>query len=416
MTVMIELKEKMKEVYGAYSMYILPALKFVLAFAVFSSINRSLGYMELLNSIYIKMILSLICAIIPIKGIVVIGMFLIVGHCLALHYVVGGMALVLLLLLLILYLRFVPDEALALILTPAAFGLHIPAVIPIGFGLAGGPLSALSVACGVVLYYFLELIRGHIAALAAAEEVEILELARACVTGLLQNEEMLIMIIVCGCVVLIVNGIRSLRADYAWQIAVGAGGVSYIVIMLAGSLFLEVKVSVPLLIAGTIGSCVIGMILEFFLFGADYTRTESLRFEDDEYYYYVKAVPKYSVAKWEHQVQSTGRKRLQEQQENDTGMPVDDIRMEEPAFSADKAFSKKQEAFAEEVPREYREESADGGQPEEIPEDFVKIWTVAEQETEDAGTADDDGPAPAAEDAFADIDFQAKLEDTLKNL
>jgi hypothetical protein len=32
------------------------------------------------------------------------------------------------------------------------------------------------------------------------------------------------------------------------------------------------------------------------VFSVDYTRTEYLQFEDDEYYYYVKAVPKAAVA------------------------------------------------------------------------------------------------------------------------
>ena len=37
------------------------------------------------------------------------------------------------------------------------------------------------------------------------------------------------------------------------------------------------------------------MIVKFFVFSVDYTRKERLQFEDDEYYYYVKAVPKSSV-------------------------------------------------------------------------------------------------------------------------
>ena len=37
------------------------------------------------------------------------------------------------------------------------------------------------------------------------------------------------------------------------------------------------------------------LVLTFFFFNLDYTRIESLQFEDDDYYYYVKAVPKVSV-------------------------------------------------------------------------------------------------------------------------
>ena len=37
-------------------------------------------------------------------------------------------------------------------------------------------------------------------------------------------------------------------------------------------------------------------IIEFFRFCLDYSRTEKVQFEDDEYYYYVKAVPKMTVS------------------------------------------------------------------------------------------------------------------------
>ena len=45
-----------------------------------------------------------------------------------------------------------------------------------------------------------------------------------------------------------------------------------------------------------------GFVLEFFFLAVDYSRTETLQFEDDEYYYYVKAVPKVGVTLPEKQV------------------------------------------------------------------------------------------------------------------
>ena len=38
------------------------------------------------------------------------------------------------------------------------------------------------------------------------------------------------------------------------------------------------------------------MVIQFFLFNVDYSRTETMQFEDDEYYYYVKAVPKLTIS------------------------------------------------------------------------------------------------------------------------
>ena len=54
---------------------------------------------------------------------------------------------------------------------------------------------------------------------------------------------------------------------------------------------------------GSILSTGIGFLIEFLCFNLDYSRTEKVQFEDDEYYYYVKAVPKIKDMK-----KSSGRK------------------------------------------------------------------------------------------------------------
>ena len=75
-----------------------------------------------------------------------------------------------------------------------------------------------------------------------------------------------------------------------------AGGVTYIFLMLIGGLFLNVQTSILELLIFSVIAILIGMVLELFVFGGDYSRTERLEYEDDEYYYYVKAVPKATVA------------------------------------------------------------------------------------------------------------------------
>ena len=49
--------------------------------------------------------------------------------------------------------------------------------------------------------------------------------------------------------------------------------------------------------------------MEFFLFHLDYARTEQVQFEDDEYYYYVKAVPKVTVSGKEKQVKQINSRK-----------------------------------------------------------------------------------------------------------
>ena len=97
-------------------------------------------------------------------------------------------------------------------------------------------------------------------------------------------------------VILLVNLIRTRSFDYAWRIAIIAGGVVYVLMIIAGGFYFRLDIDVVTLIIYTVISVVIGLLLEFFVFGGDYTRTERLEYEDDEYYYYVKAVPKINVA------------------------------------------------------------------------------------------------------------------------
>lgn len=89
------------------------------------------------------------------------------------------------------------------------------------------------------------------------------------------------------------------------------------------------------LIIGSLVSVVIGLVLEFFFFSVDYAKSENLQFEDDEYYYYVKAVPKLAVPMKEKTV-----KRINERQEiepeidegYDYGEIVDELEVELDVF------------------------------------------------------------------------------------
>ena len=69
-----------------------------------------------------------------------------------------------------------------------------------------------------------------------------------------------------------------------------------ILVLLIGDLLYNTNVSVVNAILGTIVAVIVAKVVEFFRFCVDYSRTEKVQFEDDEYYYYVKAVPKMTVA------------------------------------------------------------------------------------------------------------------------
>ena len=121
MTALLEFKQKIKGIYAQYEMYLLPLLKFVLALVYFSWINTNMGYMTALDNIFIVLILSLICCILPSGMMIFAGFALMVGHCYALGIEVAAFLLVLILFMMILFLRFSSGKNIVLVFTPLAF-------------------------------------------------------------------------------------------------------------------------------------------------------------------------------------------------------------------------------------------------------------------------------------------------------
>ncbi len=96
--------------------------------------------------------------------------------------------------------------------------------------------------------------------------------------------------------ILIVYIIKNLPVDYAWSIAIIAGVITELIVIFIGDFNYNLPVGLMSIMLGIIVSVVIALIYQFFVFAVDYTRTEFLQYEDDEYYYYVKAVPKIAVS------------------------------------------------------------------------------------------------------------------------
>lgn len=382
MTLLLELREKIKQAYGRYSTFLLPVLKFLLAFILFKGINASMGFVKELDSIFLLLILSLICSIMPLNLMVFFGIFLLIGQCFGVGIEVAGFAVALILVLMILYIRFTPRDAVILLLTPVAFQLGIPCVVPIGYGLTKSPASAISSGCGVVVYYFIQLVQQNSSMLKGADAKESIQNLKVLLDGMLKNQEMMINIIAFVIVLLLVNVIRRMSVDYAWQIAIFAGAIAYIVIIVTGGIFMDVKSPVIPLIAGVAGAVIIAEILEFFLFHVDYSRTENLQFEDDEYYYYVKAVPKMSIAR-------------------------KDVTIKTIKETEDSGFLEGNET---EVPASYQKQEAGP-----VPQETIAFTGIQKQllREEQAGEVPGEktGEIPPVH-----VDYESKLEESLKDL
>ena len=297
MTNLLIFKEQLVGFYYRFETYITAALKFLLMLFTFMIINASVGFMDKINNGAIVLVLALLCAFLPMNLIVIITALITTLHLYALSLECAAVAGMVFLIMFVMYFRFSPRDAVAVILTPICFLLKIPYVVPLTLGFVGNPMSCVSVACGVVSYYMLGYVKNNSEQIAssASDPESALSAFKYLIDGMLGSDEMLLLIIVFAVVVVAVFMLKSLPIDYSWKIALALGVVINILIVLVGCSALEVDMSVGGVIVGTLISAIIVFIIQFFIFNVDYSRTESVQFEDDEYYYYVKAIPKITM-------------------------------------------------------------------------------------------------------------------------
>ena len=302
MTTLLVVKQYMKLFYSKFEIYITPFLKFMLAFIALLLINSHLGYMRGIDRLAVVLIAALMCSFMPTNFIVIMAALFTLLHLYALSLECTAVVGVAFLLMFLLYFRFSPKDTAVVVLTPICFLMKIPYVIPISMGLVGTPASAVSVACGVIAYYMIHYVAENETILSGMADEEIAAKFKIVIDGILNNKEMVVTIVAFAVTLTLVYVIRRLSIDYAWTIAMVAGAVVNIMVILIGDLMFDTEVSLLGAIIGTIISFLLTVVLQFFVFHVDYSRTEKVQFEDDEYYYYVKAVPKVTMARPEKQV------------------------------------------------------------------------------------------------------------------
>ena len=296
MSKILEIKGYLVKYYGKYSKYIDKIWQFILAFLTFTYISKNIGFSAVAANPIMTVILSVICMLLPLPVTVVLATLVILFQILNVSLGMAIVAFGLFVILYALYFRYTPDKVFLLVIVPVAFMLEIPVVIPIALGLVGGPAYILPISAGTMVHYLVQYVKNNATFLQSAEQTKLLEQSIQYAQRFLTNPDMWCVIVAFAVTLLLVYGVRKLSVDYSWEIAMIAGVLGNINVMAYGYIILEIKISYLSLILGSIASIIVAMIMKLFFFSVAYTRTEYLQFEDDEYFYYVKAVPKVSVA------------------------------------------------------------------------------------------------------------------------
>jgi len=309
-TIMLEIREVILKAYQKVRAVVNPVVKFLFALLVFSSINSSFGFDPKFTKISVTILLSAISAFTPSAIMVLLAMVLILLQVYSVSVFVAIPLLVIFIVLYLMLLRFSPKEVIAAVAIPVLAKYNLHYAVPILLGSVSSPVAVLPTICGVIVYHVLDIIK-----LAATREVsknldEIIGLYMDIFDAILENKQMIMMIAVFSVVIVVVWFIRRFSFDYSFQISIGAGVMVNILGFLIADLKYDVTVSVGSLILMSVLSGLIAMICDYMKRILDYTAVERVQFEDDDYYYYVKAVPKVNISLREMDIKHINRKAV----------------------------------------------------------------------------------------------------------
>ena len=309
MTKILEIKEQVVRFCGEYELYLKFVYKFLLALALFCVINGKIGFMESISTFSVALLLALVCCLLPQSVTLLVAAALVVLNLYALSMEVALTAALIFLLIFFVYFRFAPKDGALFALTPVCFALNIPYVLPIGTGLLRKIYSVASVACGTIVFYFINGIYENVTALQATSVGGEVEAAKMTITvgQLLANKEMYLTVAIFTVSAIVVYVVRRMSIDHAWKVAIISGALVQISGLFVGYLLFDISGKTVGMILGNVVAIVLGFVIEFLFMDLDYGRTERVQFEDDDYYYFVKAVPKKMVASSDKEIiQFTG--------------------------------------------------------------------------------------------------------------
>ncbi len=297
-------RQKIREFYVGYDLYVQPALKFLAMLVIIIIFNRQLGYNAFLCKWPVVTIVALISSLLPWTAMNLIMAIYLLGQLSALSLEVTVLAVVFLFLAVIIQYLFLPGFGLVVLLTPIAYFLHIPYLIPLIVGVIGGTFAFIPVGMGVFAYYFVLCVQKNAEFLTATatDQADILTRFSQILAGIQGNSLLILSVLTFCLTAALVHALRRFSADYSPYIAIVVGAVLNILLLLLGGFMLNATVSYLGLFLGSVVSIALTIGILFMTMAIDYSRTEYLEYEDDDYVYYVKAVPKIVLTRPEVQV------------------------------------------------------------------------------------------------------------------
>ena len=297
MSELLTIRDKVRDFLRKFDEITTPIFRFVLSLIMFNTINSLFGYSDLFEKKMVVFLLAVICALVTNAVVVFLGGVVILVNVLSVSTEVALAFGVLFIVMYCVYMRMFPDCSWVLALVPILYTMNLQYAAPLIIIMLAGFSGIIPAAFGVVIYYFAQSTKEINSLIKTAASEDEIKAFKYLVDNVIKNKEVLYVIVVFALVITIGYVVYRLPVDFAFYIGIVTGGVLNIICFPVVSSILKVE-SVPFgeLIFGSLMGILIAAIIQFCKGILDYSHKEVVQFEDDEYYYYVKAIPKFNVA------------------------------------------------------------------------------------------------------------------------
>ena len=289
---LLRLRRFLFEIYNAYDSYVVFFLKFGLMLLANIYITQSVGFISILCNPFIIIGISALCALVPnVLSIVILAFFTVV-HIYTMSNSLGIVVVCMMLIMYLLYFRLTPKATYVFVVTIVCMWLNIPYFLPLILALAFPAIYIITINFGVIFYCILNIISGYKSVITRDLIGDNMSLVGFLWNDFIRDYGLVCIMISFTVTYLVVHFIRRSSLNHAWDIAIVVGTIVHILSFVIISNLLNVQFDMVVFLTEVMITVVCSMFYKVMRFTLDYSKIEKFQMEDEDYYYYIKAVPK----------------------------------------------------------------------------------------------------------------------------
>jgi len=289
----VAVRDTFKKFYGEFDFILRPVFRFLLCFLCLVLLRNRIGVNETVCKPLIILIMSAVSAVFPAGFISLECIVFVLANMFRTSISLFLLGSVLFLFTIFLYFGFRPGKGILIILIPLGFMLKIPYVFPVILGLSAGISAIVPVSIGVIAWTIIEYFATNCDSLTYTTNIEsVISDFVNILKDIFMDKSMYVLLVAFIACIIIVHLISHLNFNHSWTVSVLAGTVVLSLVRNIGYYMLDIDINVLSEVIAFIMAALLSLAYELLFYAVDYKATEHLQFEDDDYYYYVKAVPK----------------------------------------------------------------------------------------------------------------------------